>query len=340
MAWRELHRTGPPQGLSRDLLIRALAHRLQEKTHGGTSQAQRRRLQTLAREFEKGSASFDPGIMLKTGTTLVRQWRGHTHTVLEREDGFEYEGRHYRSLTVIAERITGAHWSGPALLRPNQASGRFAPRRGQPMTRSASSGTRRNATVRCAIYARKSSEEGLDQEFNSLQAQREALRGPSSTANGTKAGCACPNVYDDGGFSGATIGRRCNGCSPTSRRGGNRPLDLPPLCRARLGPVIEGGARSTRDQKQVLDERFGSAARRQAILARCAPPDIAEPHLSRRGRSQGANPSRRTHADHRSAAVGRGSGAARATPLSGAPATAPAGRACSPACCSTPTATR
>ena len=44
---------------------------------------------------------------------MVRQWRGHTHTVLVREDGFEYEGQHYRSLTVIAERITGAHWSGP-----------------------------------------------------------------------------------------------------------------------------------------------------------------------------------------------------------------------------------
>ena len=113
VAWRELHRTGPPQGLSRDLLIRALAHRLQEQTHGGTSRAQRRRLQTLAREFEKGSGSSDPGIMLRTGTTLVRQWRGHTHTVLVREDGFEYEGQHYRSLTVIAERITGAHWSGP-----------------------------------------------------------------------------------------------------------------------------------------------------------------------------------------------------------------------------------
>jgi hypothetical protein len=113
VAWRELHRTGPPQGLSRDLLIRALAHRLQEQTHGGTSRAQRRRLQTLAREFEKGSGSSDPGIVLRTGTTLVRQWRGHTHTVLVREDGFEYEGQHYRSLTVIAERITGAHWSGP-----------------------------------------------------------------------------------------------------------------------------------------------------------------------------------------------------------------------------------
>jgi Protein of unknown function (DUF2924) len=113
VAWRELHRTGPPQGLSRDLLIRALAHRLQEQTHGGTSRAQRRRLQTLAREFEKGSGSSDPGIVLRTGMTLVRQWRGHAHTVLVREDGFEYKGGHYRSLTVIAERITGAHWSGP-----------------------------------------------------------------------------------------------------------------------------------------------------------------------------------------------------------------------------------
>jgi hypothetical protein len=108
-----LHRTGPPQGLSRDLLIRALAHQLQERAAAGAGRALRRRLQTLAREFEKRSASFDPGIVPKTGMTLVRQWRGHAHTVLVREDGFEYEGQHYRSLTVIAKRITGAHWSGP-----------------------------------------------------------------------------------------------------------------------------------------------------------------------------------------------------------------------------------
>ena len=60
LAWRQVHRTEPPPGLSRDLLIRALAHRLQEETHGGASRAQRRRLQTLAREFEKGSGSSDP----------------------------------------------------------------------------------------------------------------------------------------------------------------------------------------------------------------------------------------------------------------------------------------
>ena len=113
LAWRTLHHTGPPLGLSRDLLIRALADKLQQRAHGGPSRALQRRLQSLAGELEKGARSFDPGIVLKTGTTLVRQWRGHTHTVLVHKDGFEYEGQRYRSLTVIAERITGAHWSGP-----------------------------------------------------------------------------------------------------------------------------------------------------------------------------------------------------------------------------------
>jgi len=113
LAWRQLHRTGSPDGLSRDLLIRALANQLQEQSYGGVSRALRRRLQTLAEESDRDSASFDPGLVLKTGTTLVRQWRGHAHTVLVREDGFEYEGQRYRSLTIIAERITGAHWSGP-----------------------------------------------------------------------------------------------------------------------------------------------------------------------------------------------------------------------------------
>ena len=114
LAWRDLYRTGPPLGLSRDLLIRPLAHELQERAHGGASAPLRRRLQTLARASEKGALSVDPGIVLiKAGTTLVRQWRGHTHTVLVDKDGFEHEGQRYRSLTIIAERITGAHWSGP-----------------------------------------------------------------------------------------------------------------------------------------------------------------------------------------------------------------------------------
>src|SRR6202040_4270872 len=118
--WRTFYHTGPPLGLSRDLIIRRLADQLQQRAHGGPSRALQRRLQVLAAEFEKGVRSFDPGGALKTGATLVRQWRGHTHAVLVREDGFEYEGHRYRSLTVIAERITGAHWSGPRFFGVNK----------------------------------------------------------------------------------------------------------------------------------------------------------------------------------------------------------------------------
>src|SRR5260221_14474896 len=71
----------------------------------------------------------------------------------------------------------------------------------QPETR-----TRRNGTVRCAIYIRKSFEEGLEQEFNSLQAQREACEAFIDSQR--HEGWVClRTAYDDGGFSGATMAR-------------------------------------------------------------------------------------------------------------------------------------
>jgi site-specific DNA recombinase len=74
------------------------------------------------------------------------------------------------------------------------------------MTRPTRSDTRRQARVRCAIYTRKSSEEGLDQEFNSLQAQREACE--AFITSQRHEGWVCLRAgYDDGGFSGATMGR-------------------------------------------------------------------------------------------------------------------------------------
>jgi len=66
--------------------------------------------------------------------------------------------------------------------------------------------TRRTGTARCAIYTRKSSEEGLEQEFNSLQAQREACE--AFITSQRQEGWVCLRAaYDDGGFSGATIDR-------------------------------------------------------------------------------------------------------------------------------------
>src|SRR5690242_11056724 len=65
---------------------------------------------------------------------------------------------------------------------------------------------RQNRSVRCAIYTRKSSEEGLEQEFNSLQAQREACEAFINSQR--HEGWIClRTAYDDGGFSGATMDR-------------------------------------------------------------------------------------------------------------------------------------
>jgi hypothetical protein len=111
--WRRLHRAPPPMRLSRDLLMRGITYKLQERRLGGLSKSILRKLEGLNLDSETNSAHKPPPISLKAGTRLVREWRGVTHTVLVQAQGFEWMGRHYRSLTIIAQKITGAHWSGP-----------------------------------------------------------------------------------------------------------------------------------------------------------------------------------------------------------------------------------
>lgn len=111
--WRRLYRGEPPK-LSRDLLMRGIGYRLQEIQHGGLGKSTGRKLKTLAKMFRtEGRVAPDPGLSLKPGARLVREWHGRTHTVTVTEDGFEYAGTTYPSLTKIAKKITGAHWSGP-----------------------------------------------------------------------------------------------------------------------------------------------------------------------------------------------------------------------------------
>ncbi len=128
IAWRRLYRTQPPRCMNRDLMIRALAYRLQERAHGGLAPATRRKLRSLVAEIEaKGLAVFDPGVALKPGARLVREWAGETHTVIVLEDGFDYDGERYPSLTKIAAKITGAHWSGPRFFGIRKTRARPAP---------------------------------------------------------------------------------------------------------------------------------------------------------------------------------------------------------------------
>lgn len=111
--YRRLCRSAAPK-LSRDLLVRAIAYRRQEVEHGGLSKATRRKLQTIAKAISTtGRVGPSPGLSLKPGARLVREWQGRTHTITVKDDGFEYAGANYPSLTMIAKKITGAHWSGP-----------------------------------------------------------------------------------------------------------------------------------------------------------------------------------------------------------------------------------
>src|SRR3954466_9763858 len=77
---------------------------------------------------------------------------------------------------------------------------RIAPRR-EP-----GHGQRTPATRRCAVYTRKSSEDGLEQGFNSLDAQREACAA-YILSQASEGWLALPDLYDDGGISGGTLER-------------------------------------------------------------------------------------------------------------------------------------
>lgn len=113
--WRRWHKGQlMPAGLGRDLATRAIAWAMQEKVHGGLMPAVTRQLRNLTKELEEtGDIEIGKTISLKPGTKLTREWHGQIYHVLVIEEGFQFQDRHYRSLTPIAREITGVHWSGP-----------------------------------------------------------------------------------------------------------------------------------------------------------------------------------------------------------------------------------
>jgi hypothetical protein len=114
IVWRGLRCGEPMAPASRDLMLREIAYKMQERAHGGLAPAVRRRLRALAVEFEaNGAGTLAPAPLLKPGTRLLREWGGRMHAVIVLDDGFEYGGERHQSLTQIARRITRAHWSGP-----------------------------------------------------------------------------------------------------------------------------------------------------------------------------------------------------------------------------------
>jgi hypothetical protein len=112
--WRVLYKSDASPHLSRELLQRAVAYRMQTLALGGLRPECERQLRQLAQEFNKtGEIRRRAHVELKSGTRLVREWRGRTVEVLVLDDGFSWQGTAYRSLSAIAKKITGTAWSGP-----------------------------------------------------------------------------------------------------------------------------------------------------------------------------------------------------------------------------------
>ena len=96
------------------LLRRRLGYELQARAHGDLPAEARRRLKRLHQAFKVDPSHMpSPSFGLKPGTVLTRTWRGVLHQVAVVDDGLEYQGERFGSLSEVARRITGTRWSGP-----------------------------------------------------------------------------------------------------------------------------------------------------------------------------------------------------------------------------------
>ena len=112
--WRALYKAEASPHLSRELLVRAVAYRMQEVVFGGLRPQRQRQLRQVAQQLKlTGAANTRPRPELKPGTWLVREWRGRTYGVLVLDGGFSWQDTRYRSLSALARTITGTARSGP-----------------------------------------------------------------------------------------------------------------------------------------------------------------------------------------------------------------------------------
>jgi hypothetical protein len=133
--WRALYKANASPHLSRELLVRAVAYRMQEIALGGLRPQPQRRLRQIAQQFKQtGAANIPPRPELKAGTRLVREWQGRTYDVLVLDDGFSWQGTYHRSLSALARKITGTAWSGPLFfgLKPNRPANRRSSQQAYP----------------------------------------------------------------------------------------------------------------------------------------------------------------------------------------------------------------
>jgi Protein of unknown function (DUF2924) len=107
--WRMMFGAIPPKGLTKDIIGRMIAYRIQEEAFGGLDRETVKLLDRLAR----GEKPNELNRRLKAGTVLIREYQGERHIVTVAPDGFVWQDKTYSSLTTIARAITGTAWNGP-----------------------------------------------------------------------------------------------------------------------------------------------------------------------------------------------------------------------------------
>ena len=124
--WREFFGTEPPP-YNRRFLESRLSYRIQELAYGGLKPETLARLEALGERLDGGKLTVrrvrsDHAPI--TGTRLIREYQGVEHVVTVTRDGFEYQGRPYKSLSAIARHITGTRWNGPVFfgMRPSRSA--------------------------------------------------------------------------------------------------------------------------------------------------------------------------------------------------------------------------
>ena len=123
--WTKLFKLEPGPWISRDVLIRGLAWKLQEAMFGGISKTAARRMAQLSAELiDHGAIKPAQTNAFKPGTRLVREWQGRVHEVVITEGGFIWSGSTYSSLSQVARLITGTRWSGPRFFGLKESGGR------------------------------------------------------------------------------------------------------------------------------------------------------------------------------------------------------------------------
>ena len=110
--WRDLYGSEPPR-VKKLFLMRRLAFRIQELFYGGVTKKSKENIREIAGQYLAGRASLtnDDGKILP-GTRFIRGWHNRNYETIVRENGFEYNGQLYRSLSAIALAITGTKWNG------------------------------------------------------------------------------------------------------------------------------------------------------------------------------------------------------------------------------------